>query len=307
MTAPTSAERSAYWAWTQSEINKLARPIPELLWHYTDGSALISILQNGSLWATQVSCLNDYSELSYAMRLVRGELDAIKATNQNPSVQHLLEIAIEGLHDKYVASNECFVCCLSENGDDLSQWRAYGAGEGGYAIGLSSRALVSAMRGSFLAPVNYSAATHASLSKNIAAELVRSFLQGIAANSARAAAIAIWTDQFLTVWRDCLTYLAPALKDPAFAAEHEWRIIHRLGPDDSADLIFRQKRTLMSRHLPLRFPPTDGSKVLPIVQISVGPSRNAHVSKISVGDLLKNNGYAGIVSVSTSPIPYQSP
>ena len=30
---------------------------------------------------------------------------------------------------------ECFVASLSEEDDDLGQWRAYGSGEGGFALG----------------------------------------------------------------------------------------------------------------------------------------------------------------------------
>ena len=33
------------------------------LWHYTDGNALLNIVEQGKLWATQIHYLNDFEEL----------------------------------------------------------------------------------------------------------------------------------------------------------------------------------------------------------------------------------------------------
>lgn len=306
----TVQESSGIWAWTERELNKLARTPPPVLWHYTDGTALIAIVETGSLWATQLSCLNDYSELSYAMRLVRRELEALHSLHRgNVAVTLMLDSAIDGLQERYSATNEWFVCCLSANEDDLSQWRAYGRGEGGYAIGLSSAVLglLGARQYHFLAAVNYDTAAHLALAKVIAAEVVRSFTQSLAANPNRNSALAAWINQFLGAWRNSLVYLGPILKDAAFQAEHEWRIMHRLQPGDVKNLKFRQKQTLMSRHLPLHFRPPDGSNVLPIAKVLVGPSRNAHVSQVSVGDLLNAHSYGSGTPIAASKIPYQTP
>jgi len=40
------------------------KPDPELIvWHYTSGPGLISIIESGTLYSTQVSCLNDATEI----------------------------------------------------------------------------------------------------------------------------------------------------------------------------------------------------------------------------------------------------
>jgi hypothetical protein len=39
----------------------------EIVWHYTTGESLIEIIRTGSLFATQVACLNDTTELRYAV------------------------------------------------------------------------------------------------------------------------------------------------------------------------------------------------------------------------------------------------
>jgi hypothetical protein len=70
-------------------------------------------------------------------------------------------------------------------------------------------------------------------------------------------------------------------------------------------LEFRQKRTLLARHLPLDLTfPVDGKRRLPITRIYVGPGPVQQVSKISVGDLLAKNGYEGIV-IEKSSCPYR--
>ena len=45
-----------------------------ILWHYTDGKGLIGMVESGMFYSTQVSCVNDSSEVRYAQRLFRAAL-----------------------------------------------------------------------------------------------------------------------------------------------------------------------------------------------------------------------------------------
>ena len=45
--------------------------IPLVLYHYTSASGLKGIVESGTLWATDVLHLNDSSEISYAVELIR--------------------------------------------------------------------------------------------------------------------------------------------------------------------------------------------------------------------------------------------
>lgn len=38
----------------------------DIVWHYTNGPGLLGIIQTSTLYATQVSCLNDTTETKYA-------------------------------------------------------------------------------------------------------------------------------------------------------------------------------------------------------------------------------------------------
>ena len=44
-------------------------PLPEKVFHYTDSSGLLGILNSGVLWATHYRFLNDSSELKYIFDL----------------------------------------------------------------------------------------------------------------------------------------------------------------------------------------------------------------------------------------------
>ncbi len=44
------------------------------LWHYTTGAGLQGILESGTIYATQVACLNDSTEIRYASSLFKKAL-----------------------------------------------------------------------------------------------------------------------------------------------------------------------------------------------------------------------------------------
>jgi hypothetical protein len=50
----------------------------EVIWHYTTGAALICIIETGVLHATQVSCLNDSTEVRYASNVFKSALLDLK-------------------------------------------------------------------------------------------------------------------------------------------------------------------------------------------------------------------------------------
>jgi len=73
----------------------------DILWHYTNGSGFLGILQSGMIYATQVSCLNDTTETKYAQDIYKkavtelikereGDTEAVTFLNQ------VLEFVKEG-------------------------------------------------------------------------------------------------------------------------------------------------------------------------------------------------------------------
>jgi Protein of unknown function (DUF2971) len=139
------------------EIEAKNGHIPETLFHYTDGGAVIGMIQNKELWATSVQYMNDPNELHFVIDEVISYCEAKMKDLPERKPTPLL-IAEPGSHPKEDIENEMAICVLedtigvlksrtksyeqiclislSKKGDLLSQWRAY-ASNGGYSIGFS--------------------------------------------------------------------------------------------------------------------------------------------------------------------------
>jgi hypothetical protein len=297
-TPPEDLEQyRAFFADQKKALGCLEFPQEETLWHYTTGDALINILESGMLYATQVSCLNDSTELLHYARLVQKAVAAIRQQNNNNAWTHqLLDWILAAPVDRANQWSPWFVSCFSKNGDDLSQWRAYSGGENGYAIGFRASKL--AGQGT-VARISYDRAQQNIAAEEIAKATVRFFCDGI--EKQRAPSPKDWVNEFAGGWFPCLDELSPMIKDEGFSGEQEYRLIHKLQTHEASLIRLRQRATLMSRHLPLSF---KDHPMLPIVEVRVGPCRHKEISRISVNTLLVNKGYpAGLVS--TSKIPFQ--
>ena len=107
---------------------------PSELFHYTTAEGLLGILSTDSIWATNFRYVNDLTEFKYANDLLRGVLKE-KLQGQEVNVRYVFQHIMES-PDMLLAGADLYLACFCENGDLLSQWRAYGVRGGGYALGL---------------------------------------------------------------------------------------------------------------------------------------------------------------------------
>jgi hypothetical protein len=300
-------DREEYRRFCTHHIPSFARAPSDEIWHYTTADGLIGILRSGQIWSTQVTCLNDTLEQRYFGDLVHAAVKARRAANIDPALDQMWRVADEGLSDRNFATAGHFVACFSEVEDDLGQWRGYGGGECGYAIGFRSTGILDGIKGrpnTLLLPMNYDESKHDFLVNDVLRIGQTYYLDGLTRglpNSEK------WAREFLIAFATELDIFACVIKHPKFSGEAERRITTLLQDGEHALLEFRQKRTLLARHLPLDLAiATDGAKRLPITRICVGPGPSQQVSKISVGDLLLKHGYANI-PVELSKVPYRVP
>jgi hypothetical protein len=108
----------------------------EIIWHYTSGDALLGAVETGTLYATQVSCLNDSTEIRYGAKLLRDAFMNIQtdAIEEKLILERIIKNTVEEPAAPPNLPSAWFVTCFSKEKDDLSQWRAYSGGENGYAI-----------------------------------------------------------------------------------------------------------------------------------------------------------------------------
>ena len=287
-------------------IRAFGRDLPAELWHYTDASGLVGILKSGQIWATQVSCLNDTLEQRHFGNLVHDAVKAHRRQNPDPLFEPLYRAADDLLENRDFTTDGQFAACFSEAEDDLGQWRGYGGGECGYAIGFKSQGILDALKrrpGALLLPMGYADSIHSFIVTDVLRLAEIYFRNGLT----RSLPPDAWAQEFVAAFGYELNIIAAVVKHPKFAGEAERRIATLLQVDEYDQLIFRQKRTLLARHLPLNLATDiDGARRLPITRIYVGPGPAQQVSKISVGDLLMQCRYQNI-SVELSRVPYRVP
>lgn len=106
-----------------------------IIYHYTSLDGFMSIMTQRQLWLTDVKAMNDSLEIEWFNRLLDTKIKHETSAATTP--YHVLEIL-----EKF---KSCMLraCCFSEDdGDTLSQWRAYGEDGHGVAIGFDREKLV---------------------------------------------------------------------------------------------------------------------------------------------------------------------
>jgi len=299
----------------------------DLVFHYTNLSALIGIIENQCLWATNLYFLNDRNEYKHGMNIIKEVMESIK-TEENKFILNAIYVVLNEISevDKYVA-------CFSKEGDSLSQWRAYANNGSGISIGFNRKKLESALSGNnSYKYIVYDKEKQKSALKLIVDEATKFFLlkkqefnlpDGI---YYRLVGYSV---------SNVLGFIIANYKDPAFQEEKEYRIeckqfhnmlntrverldiYHRTNEkliipytkictkplgDRDTDLLKDQKGKL-----PLSFSVTK----LPIEKIIIGPSSNQEEAIKGVKQLLQNNFYSvnsvlPDVEIVKSVVPYRS-
>lgn len=109
---------------------------PTYLYHYTTAAGLKGMIENRELWATDIFYLNDWKEFYHGRTEFKRVLEERLTSMQKGTSEMKVAKVVSDLLDKPqpLGSNRVFVCSFSENGNDLSQWRAY-CQDGGYSVG----------------------------------------------------------------------------------------------------------------------------------------------------------------------------
>jgi hypothetical protein len=136
---PLAAAVSEFEAWMQGELlADQARSTPKVpLHHYTNETALRSILEHRKPWCFSHSQQSDDTEVRYSFEIAR-KVIRDEAARGNPAVKSILT----GL-DGILASNptgetfDFYFFSLSSHRDHAKQWSQYGDNGRGFAIGFA--------------------------------------------------------------------------------------------------------------------------------------------------------------------------
>ena len=128
--------------------------VPRVLYHYCSLSTFKSILDNKSIWLSDIRRSNDSLELQWIMGqcqdyILRAWVDYVRAVQNQRGAGIITSDHFEqfdklyNLAKAYDADDDTknWVFCLSEKSDDLGQWRGYADDGKGISIGFNSAVL----------------------------------------------------------------------------------------------------------------------------------------------------------------------
>ena len=285
-----------------------------LLWHYTTGANVASIIEKGEIWLTRLDCLNDSSEYRLSFDIL-SEVLSLRPTTAPTSNEHSFhEYLIRRFKERPLHFENCFITCFSTERNDLSQWRAYGGlqGENGFAIGFEASKLARNKTALSLKKVQYGGRDLRRFLSRVLERMFDFYLNGSAWDPDRQDLRRAWEDISYTIVERQAIKRFPFFKDQAFKSENEWRLVCWPDVRSDASFEFKQSGLMLKQHLKLSASRIGFRKdLLPIREIVVGPSRHAQASKLTLENLLSLKGYnlealGWKPKVSTSNIPLQA-
>lgn len=310
-----------------------------MLYHYTGAAGLMGILGRNVLWATEASYLNDSSELLYSLDMLQDAWSA-KFGELGEKVPEVG--VVDTVRNRMTSAT--FVGCLCADGDLLSQWRGY-ASTGGYAIGFDTRELLDNFledtKAGIFAPVSYAPESARRAAErwalNATAVWKTRFPNGLVDFISTAAAVQtvaaenphefindpdfvrnrLMADDVVETLakamyeftEESFGYLAMAAafhKDPAFAAEEEWRLVttrplNSVGMTDGVK--FRETQSGIAPYVELTFQKSKAAT--PIKEIVIGPGRDFDGQARALRMLLLAEGYSDGIKIVASKVPFR--
>src|SRR5713101_7832312 len=229
---------------------------PFVLYHYTTRSGLLGMLNSRKLRASHILYLNDHKEFSYAESLAEKPIrDYAESSSPYKDIYQEFERWLPTLVLRYEVRT-VFVFSMSENGDQLSQWRAYSQPSDGYSVGFRTPELLTTVGKDFhILQCTYDEMRQHDLIRMLLADTETDFDRNLAAGVPRADAV-LGAATFLLLG---LSSLAPVLKHPAFSEEKEWRLVCWKTIQDAE---YRVARSLLVPYLAVPF--TTANNFLPI-------------------------------------------
>lgn len=112
-------------------MSKITKKDSEILYYYCSTSVFLSIINNKTLWLSDVTKSNDGLELTGYVNLLLQSLQEI--SSKNPSIPY--EKVVAALQSK-MWNYYCLAICFTDQDDVVSQWQAYGDDGKGFAIGI---------------------------------------------------------------------------------------------------------------------------------------------------------------------------
>lgn len=200
---------------------------PDLLYHYTGLEGLEGILRERMIWATDVRYLNDSSEVHYSREVI-GRRAADREEELSETYGGLLARGTAAGLGGSAMFPDTFVASFCEDGDNLTQWKTYGRGGHGFALGFDWESLLqlSQVSSYSLVPIIYDTARQDERVDHVIDEAADQYAAwgGETSDLTSAKQVLLVTYALMVVlW---------SIKHPSYADERECRLVHMMLPLD---------------------------------------------------------------------------
>jgi hypothetical protein len=269
------------------------------LYHYCSNAAFISIIENKQIWASEFSLSNDVMEGKWIREIFR------EYCQEKELASHSIEVLLTHL-DFLISRSGAAGFCMSENGDLLSQWRAYADNGAGVSIGFSKEYLEllgkhrqsnNEMFNAHLQKIEYEPERQKAVIAEYMEPIIQLAVEGALSRSTLASLLNEEQENKLSEKRRALIgrfiffyFVLYALKNPAFAEEQEWRIISHLldgsSHDSFGNMSFRAKENCIVPYIPVSL---ENLSSAPIAEVILGP-KNLTPERF-VEAILRKNGW----------------
>lgn len=214
-------------------ITRETKPLPRDLFHYTDSSALMGILENEELWATDTRFLNDISELQWAKHVFEKVIAEFQP-NDDKEVWLLGKLA--ECMSYHQSGLSVYLSSFSENSDDLHQWRGYGTGNGPVCIAFRANHLQAKFSSYELLSVIYNEIEQEAIARRLI-EMVLGFHREHC-NDDNPANATFLIPICLMTFEKMAAYAVLRFKQPYWHSEREWRLVAVERQPDNLDHVF---------------------------------------------------------------------
>jgi hypothetical protein len=267
---------------------------PPSISHYTTIGGMMGIIEDGCVWASNVSYLNDREELTHGLSGATRALEIVTKDETYAKWVSSLRAVVKEIQSGRMPNT--YAACFCQGSDVLSQWRGYGGSEQAVAISFDRadlEALLSSQK-AVLYPVVYGKLN----ANQQITEQLRENLDELTIFEHAAGDYSL-AEKRRRAYR-MLSRLLPQFKNIGFQDEREWRFVvqHETVREQ---VCFRAVGNVVVPYIKLG--PGEGSP-LPIRRIRVGPGREMDLTKRSVELYLGSRGYSD-VKVFITKVPFR--
>lgn len=278
----------------------------ERLYHYTNFSGLLGIVNSRTLWASDIRYMNDSAELKHMVDLISTEITHRIGTGHKKA--DLLNQFLDWVSHRITNGHMLFASSFRSNGNLLSQWRGYSRLGKGVSLGFDPDYILQcAGQQSFqIGKCIYSCTIQERLISQVI-DAIETLAEGQGPDCENRGndSDLSYHSIFHLIESDLLR-IAALLKHPSFQEEEEWRIVSPVITDYVlAPVLVREGTSMLVPYIEFNLLAQDNSPIA-LEHLFLGPTPNITISMNSLTMFLSKNNIRPDKGISYCQIPFRA-